>query len=121
MSYQLTKLQKLAKEFKSPKAICMCGHTGDGPGSAHLDTMNDGHGACIHRGCDCGQFSWKEWTPAFLAARTASEAKKPTKSMIDLAKLIVDMSHMEQPNVDISGEHALKLANLVIRVHGKKG
>lgn len=43
------------------KSICRCGHTGDGPGSAHTATVQDGHGACRKRGCACAKFTWAAW------------------------------------------------------------
>ncbi len=41
-----------------PRSLCTCGHTGDGPGSQHTDTLTPGHGRCTVRGCACRQFSW---------------------------------------------------------------
>lgn len=46
-----------------PKSLCRCGHTGDGPGSVHLDILTQpGHGACIYQGCKCRKFTWREYT-----------------------------------------------------------
>jgi hypothetical protein len=47
-----------------PKAICKCGHTGDGAQSQH--TGFGGHGACIFDGgiC-CEKFTWSRWTPEY--------------------------------------------------------
>ena len=54
-----------------PKSICTCGHTGDGEDSQHEGQvvgplhLNNGHGSCKVKGCDCQQFTWKEFLPWF--------------------------------------------------------
>ncbi len=65
-------------DFKGPKSVCTCGHTGDGEGSDHLDFIvvergggikvkfdlpDKGHGCCSK--CTCRQFIWKKWTDEF--------------------------------------------------------
>ena len=54
------------KEFKGPRGICVCGHTGEGADSEHADFLlngadtDPGKGQCMM--CDCEQYSWKRWT-----------------------------------------------------------
>jgi len=43
------------------KSKCSCGHTGDGGGSQHEDTVQAGHGKC--RMCNCQKFTWVEFLP----------------------------------------------------------
>lgn len=42
----------------TPQSWCICGHTGDGPNSEHADTVEPGHGKCIHSSCPCSKFTW---------------------------------------------------------------
>jgi hypothetical protein len=59
---------------KKPHSVCVCGHSGDGPNSAHranVGGLADGHGACTADGCDCIQFSWAGWTLEFRKALDA--------------------------------------------------
>lgn len=51
---------KLEVEVTHPKSICVCGHTGDGPGSFHAGTI--GHGFCLSVGCKCPKFTWDRFT-----------------------------------------------------------
>jgi hypothetical protein len=54
------------KKWPFPKSICTCGHAGDGRNSNHKDSgFAPGHGACNVAGCQCRQFTWNNWTPAF--------------------------------------------------------
>lgn len=43
-----------------PLYLCLCGHTGGGSYSDHLDTgsclTDAGRGACTHPGCNCSRF-----------------------------------------------------------------
>jgi len=61
------------KEYKGPKSICACGHTGNGPDSDHGNPKGEwgelapGHGCCSVPGCTCTQFTWVGWTPEFEA------------------------------------------------------
>lgn len=61
---------------RMPRAICTCGHTGDGLQSSHAAGalgLAEGHGHCQVVGCGCGRFTWTRWTPAFSAATEAFE------------------------------------------------
>lgn len=48
-----------------PKALCYCGHTGDGPNSQHAERQmpdgesvrDNGHGKCTVEGCGCPIFT----------------------------------------------------------------
>jgi hypothetical protein len=55
------------KKFEGPKSICMCGHTGDGEGSQHVDVVlaGDGQGKCSVNGCGCQRFTWMQSTKKF--------------------------------------------------------
>lgn len=63
-----------------PRAICACGHTGDGANSQHEDsTYTPGHGRC--KECNCIQFSWRKWVPEFEdLLKKDLELEKPKKS-----------------------------------------
>ncbi len=54
--------------FKGPKSFCKCGHTAEGEGSQHYDTVqiHDGHGPCNVEGCLCEKFTWAGWRKEFL-------------------------------------------------------
>lgn len=54
-------------EFHGPKSNCLCGHTGDGEGSQHMDVgiTGDGQGKCSVNGCGCQRFTWKQFTKKF--------------------------------------------------------
>jgi hypothetical protein len=45
------------------KSLCSCGHTGDGEGGDHGDTLAFGHGPCLVPGCSCRHFTWVKWLP----------------------------------------------------------
>jgi hypothetical protein len=48
--------------FKRNISVCKCGHIGDGPFTAHLDTeLEKGHGKCQIDGCKCKHFVWSEF------------------------------------------------------------
>ena len=51
--------------YVHPKSMCTCGHTGDGPDSAHRDLYQAGHGACTADDCDCKRFTWDHFTRAY--------------------------------------------------------
>ena len=66
--YLGTKRSEEAREFwrklaalPGARAICECGHTGDGPQSQHTasEAGTPGHGRCTH--CDCQKFRWAKW------------------------------------------------------------
>ena len=67
IAFDLTPGQRLVQSWTAAKSICTCSHTGDGSGSDHHDLAvgGDGHGACKHADCYCGQFSWRRWTATF--------------------------------------------------------
>lgn len=62
---KVTKRRKAAADFPLPKSVCSCGHTGDGPLSAHHNDLEFGHGGCLRRGCDCERFVFSGWTTEF--------------------------------------------------------
>ncbi|MEE8503990.1 MAG: hypothetical protein V3T26_06025 [candidate division NC10 bacterium] len=68
MTDESTKGQQLAKGWPGAKSLCSCGHTGDGSDSAHKDSPEVGHGACLIPGCPCNNFTWARWMTAFEAA-----------------------------------------------------
>lgn len=61
--------EQAMKHWKGPRALCRCGHTGDGQGSEHR-TLGDervtgapvalleGKGACAVEDCNCSRFTW---------------------------------------------------------------
>lgn len=52
--------------YNRPKSICVCGHSGDGPSSAHADSYYaPGHAYCLYGKCKCSQFTWDHFTPEF--------------------------------------------------------
>lgn len=52
---------------RAPKSICTCGHHGDGNVSWHAGSgPARGHGRCLHAGCNCQKFTWKNWAPAYV-------------------------------------------------------
>ena len=62
----------MAMEYgmQKPRAICFCGHTGDGSNSEHHNSicghgvgMAAGQGACTQ--CGCSEFMWARHTNAF--------------------------------------------------------
>ena len=56
----------LITNYLTAKSVCQCGHSGDGLKSEHGDRpYSNGHGACKVPGCNCDQFTWLAWTPAF--------------------------------------------------------
>ena len=66
----LKKKQELARTWRGPKAVCVCGHSGDGTESDHRDGCGAlgsalGHGACTVEGCRCRKFTWKGFTARF--------------------------------------------------------
>jgi len=63
--FDLGALRKLAWNWKGPKSVCVCGHTGDesdGAGATQHGALN-GHGPC--KECGCKAFTWRRWTLAF--------------------------------------------------------
>ena len=60
-----------------PKSVCRCGHTGDGGNSAHLDTLQKGHGPCTD--CTCKQFTWQSFTVQMMA-----KAKHLTETDVEI-------------------------------------
>lgn len=48
------------QQATEPKSICLCGHTGDGPNSAHGGLI--GHGPCLVDDCACRKFTWASFT-----------------------------------------------------------
>jgi hypothetical protein len=58
------------KEFKDPRGICQCGHTGNGENSQHWDSPYPGTGACVL--CRCTKYKEEKRTRKyqnFLAAQ----------------------------------------------------
>jgi len=55
-----------SRQYKetAPASVCVCGHTGDGARSQHLNSgpqeaiWGAGHGACIVPSCSCLKFRW---------------------------------------------------------------
>lgn len=60
---KLMRRREFASTYPLPKSLCSCGHTGDGPLSAHIDDLEFGHGRC--RICDCTRFAWSSFTMSF--------------------------------------------------------
>jgi hypothetical protein len=61
----------VVKTWQGPKAVCECGHVGDGRWSQHAGTLTiieNGHGRCFEAGCECKRFTFKRWTAAFRNA-----------------------------------------------------
>jgi len=51
----------------APASVCVCGHTGDGIGSAHLDTaFAPGHAECTVPGCACLRFRWDRFRIPYM-------------------------------------------------------
>ena len=66
-------MRAVTRSYPLPKSVCVCGHSGDGPLSAHRPRLfAEGHGACHISNCDCLQFTWKGWTEEFQAALDAA-------------------------------------------------
>lgn len=48
------------------KALCSCGHEGDGGPSQHEGEL--GHGACMMPKCGCRKFTWRMFLPRYTSA-----------------------------------------------------
>ena len=57
---------KMVAAWRGPRSVCICGHTGDGSDSDHMDLLSKGHGPC--RECDCQRFTWAGFTQKFEKA-----------------------------------------------------
>lgn len=55
------KSKTASNPYDHGKSICLCGHTGDGPGSQHANTLAEGHGPCMVNKCTCLKFTWARW------------------------------------------------------------
>ena len=68
----------ITPNFRAPRGVCLCGHTGHGPGSKHADThyhdigrdhaydrVYEGQGGCRAAGCVCTRFRWRRATSGY--------------------------------------------------------
>jgi hypothetical protein len=61
----LTRAQEISRTYNGPRAVCTCGHSGDGTNSRHRLEGAPGHGACMVSDCTCQRFTWAGWTRTF--------------------------------------------------------
>jgi len=69
----LEEKRRVTAEYRGPKAVCACGHLGDGDGKDIAGKKGShaglaGHGACKAEGCTCERFTWNRFTEAFQLA-----------------------------------------------------
>ena len=67
---KLQRQRELTVDYRAPRSLCTCGHSGDGDLSAHTAGFvgSPGHGTCYISNCGCKQFTWSSFTEDFQSA-----------------------------------------------------